>query len=262
MTDFITALSGMDDAAAAAAVLTRAEWVCVASIGLDGRPQARRVRLGFCEGGALWFCLKKSERLYAEISLKPLVRLCAWDAQTGTELRLSGSACFSEEKTILARCVADDAQEAAEHAREPEMRIAFCLSAVTGELLAPSSPPRVLGWADDGGVPLGVRIKKKTELRDRLSRILARREEEGTVAADETQKLYDGALFLFAEAAKALWPRMDVRPIERAACFASWDERERYTELARRRLRGVVIGKVEDFSEYLNRETLAARPER
>jgi len=252
----------MDDAAAAAALLTRAGWVCIASIGLDGQPQARRVRLGFCENGAFWFCLKKSERLYAEISLKPHVQLCAWDAQMGTELRLSGTACFSEEEAILARCVSGDADEAAEHAREPKMRIAFCLSAVSGELLTPAAPPRTLRWADAGGVPLGVRIKKKTELRDRLSRILARREEEGTVAADEAQKLYDGALFLFAEAAKALWPRLDVQPIERAACFATWDERERYTELARRRLRGVVIGKVEDFTEYLNRETLSSRPER
>ena len=103
---------------------------------------------------------------------------------------------------------------------------------------------------------MGITIRKKTELRDRLARILERREAEPPAVIDETAKLYDGALFLFAEAAKALWPRMDVRPIERAAVFETWDQREHYTKLAAELVGNAVIDKPEDFSYWLNPETL------
>ena len=76
---------------------------------------------------------------------------------------------------------------------------------------------------------------------------------------EETAKLYDGALFVFAEAAKALWPRMDIRPLERAAVFETWDEREKYTALAARLIGNAVISSPEAITYWLNPETLKQR---
>ena len=103
----------------------------------------------------------------------------------------------------------------------------------------------------------GITVKKKTELRDRIAKVLERREAEPPALPEETAKLYDGALFLFAEAAKALWPRMDIRPIERAAVFETWDEREKYTKLAARIIGNAVIDKPEDLTYFLDPERLA-----
>lgn len=65
-----------------------------------------------------------------------------------------------------------------------------------------------------------------------------------------------------AEAAKAMWPRMDIRPIERAAVFETWDEREKYTGLAAELIGNAVIDKPEDLTYWLNAETLAGLRER
>ena len=69
-------------------------------------------------------------------------------------------------------------------------------------------------------------------------------------------KLYDGALFLFAEEAKKLWPRMDVQPMERASVYETWDERESFVRLAKRLIGNAVIAKPEDMTYWLNPETL------
>ena len=93
-----------------------------------------------------------------------------------------------------------------------------------------------------------------------MIRVLERREAEppqlDPSLDEETAKLYDGALFVFAEAAKALWPRMDIQSIERAAVFETWDEREKYTALAARIIGNAVISYPEDITYWLNPETL------
>ena len=65
-----------------------------------------------------------------------------------------------------------------------------------------------------------------------------------------------GALFVFAEAAKALWPRMDIQPIERAAVFETYDEREKYTLLAKKKIGNTRITKPEDLSYWTSEEAL------
>ena len=65
-----------------------------------------------------------------------------------------------------------------------------------------------------------------------------------------------GALFVFAEAAKALWPRMDIQPIERAAVFETYDEREKYTLLAKKKIGNIRITKPEDLSYWTSEEAL------
>ena len=49
---------------------------------------------------------------------------------------------------------------------------------------------------------------------------------------------------------------MDIRPIERAAVFETWDQREHYTKLAAALIGNAVIDKPEDLSYWLNPETL------
>ena len=49
---------------------------------------------------------------------------------------------------------------------------------------------------------------------------------------------------------------MDIRPIERAAVFETYDEREKYTALAAGIIGNAVIDKPEDLTYWLNLETL------
>ena len=77
----------------------------------------------------------------------------------------------------------------------------------------------------------------------------------------DLQKLYDGAVLYVAETAKGLWPRMDIRPIERSLLYETYDERERYVNRAREILGNTVIDKPEDLTWWLNKETLRGKEE-
>ncbi|MBR6118920.1 MAG: pyridoxamine 5'-phosphate oxidase family protein [Oscillospiraceae bacterium] len=248
------------DASGIAALLERSAPIWAGTVGLDGRPQLRQLCFLFQQEGALYFLTAKSRRLYAELCKTPYIQLCVTEGETEDCLRISGKVCFTEEKELIARCLRERPEMAAALGGDEKALIAFFLLGVRGERTAVCEEVPLESWTlpDPSGVLVGITIKKKTELRDRLTRILERREAEPPAVIDETAKLYDGALFLFAEAAKALWPRMDIRPIERAAVFETWDQREHYTRLAAERIGNAVIDKPEDFSYWLSPETLKA----
>ena len=237
------------DAAAAAELLERYAPLLAATTGLNGEPQVRPIRFLTEREGALYFLTAKNRRLYAELCKDPRVEICVVDREGETCLRLSGRASFTEDEALLDDCGDEEERKA---------RIAFFLLGARAELTAlyDETPLSEVRLPDPEGVLIGITIRKKTELRDRISRILERREAELPAAVDETARLYDGALLLFAETAKALWPRMDVQPIERAAVFETWDERERYTKLAAELIGNAVIDKPEDLTYWLNRQTL------
>ena len=239
---------------AIAALLEQSGPVYAGTVGLDGRPQLRPVCFLFQQDGALYFLTAKSRRFYAELCRKPHICLTAFDRESEVFLRVSGKACFSEEEPVLDRAVRERPELLQAFGGEPKTLIAFFLLEAKAELLAglDEIPQAEFFLPDPSGVLTGITIKKKTELRDRIAKILERREAEPPALPDETAKLYDGALFLFAEAAKALWPRMDIRPIERAAVFETWDEREEYTRLARKRLGNARIDKPEDLTYWLS----------
>ena len=239
-------------------LLERSAPVYAATVGLDGRPQLRPVCFLFQQDGALYFLTAKSRRLYAELCKSPDIQLCVSDPETETCLRISGKVCFTEDPDLIQRCIRERPAVAAAMGGDQKALIAFFLMGVRAERSASYEEAPLEAWTlpDPSGVLVGITIKKKTELRDRLARILERREAEPPAAADELTKLCDGALFLFAEAAKALWPRMDIRPIERAAVFETWDQREHYTKLAAALIGNAVIDKPEDLSYWLNPETL------
>ena len=229
------------NAESAAALLSRCP-VTAAVIGLDGHPESRPVQLKSAEGGAIRFEAHRSTRLYAELSLKPWISLSAPDPDGDALLRIGGKICFS-----------DDAE-----ADRRGISVFFPTEAIAEVTVGDRELTFPL--PDPAGVLRGVTIRKKTELRDRLAKLLVRREEEGEAAVPEDPfllRLYDGALLLFAETAKALWPRMDIQPIERAAVYETWDEREKFVSLAKRLIGNAVVDKPEDLTYWLNPETLA-----
>ena len=241
-----------------AALLEQSAPVYAGTVGLDGRPQVRPLCFLFQQEGALYFLTAKNRRLYAELCKTPEISLCVSERETESCLRVSGKVCFTEEKELISRGLREQPGMAAALGGDEKALIAFFLLGVRAERTAACEEVPLESWTlpDPSGVPVGITIRKKTELRDRLARILERREAEPPAVIDETAKLLDGALFLFAEAAKALWPRMDIRPIERAAVFETWDQREHYTKLAAELVGNAVIDKPEDFSYWLNPETL------
>jgi len=253
--DLWQTLSLEKSAEAAGAVLSAFPPVA-AVIGLDNRPEARTLPFRFAEGGVLYFSAEKCSRLYAELSRKPALSLISRDPGGGSELRIGAKACFTEDPEARARLFRDCPELAEAWGPDGKMIALFFLTEVSVELTV-DGDVRSFRLPDPQGVVRGVTIKKKTELRDRLAKILVRREEEGPAGDPETAKLYDGALFLFAEQAKALWPRMDVTPIERCAVFETWDEREHYTEAAKILIGNAVVDKPEDLTYWLNPETLA-----
>lgn len=246
-------------AAFAADFLARSFPVLAATEGLNGRPEIRPVIFLFAENGALYFLTAKNRRFYAELCRAPHICLTAYDRENEVFLRIAGKVCFSEDEPILDRAVRERPELLQAFGGEPKALIVFFLLEAKAELLAglDEIPQAEFFLPDPSGVLTGITIKKKTELRDRIAKILERREAEPPALPEETAKLYDGALFLFAEAAKALWPRMDIRPIERAAVFETWDEREKYTKLAARIIGNAVIDKPEDLTYLLDPERLA-----
>ena len=220
---------------AAAAVLYDSSAVFAATAGLDGRPQVRRALFAFEQDGAFYFITRKSSRMYAELSKTPYVQFCTRNENDELTFRLSGKVCFTEEKSIIDR--------AAKNCPE--------ISKGSGEI---SGEERKLPLPDPSGVLIGITIKKKNELRDRIAPLLIRREEQPPVTDPEALRMFDGALFVFAEAAKALWPRMDIRPVERAAVFETYDEREKYTARAASIIGNAVINYPEDITYWLDPE--------
>ena len=249
---------GEDALGCAAQFLERSAPVFAGAVGLDGRPQLRPVCFLSAEHDALYFLTAKNRRLYAELCKTPRVQLCAFDRETETVLRISGKVCFTEDEELLDRCVRQRPALLGAMGGDRNALIAFFLLETRAELTVgfDETAQRELRLPEPSGVPVGITVKKKTELRDRIARILERREQEPPAISGESARLYDGALFLFAEAAKALWPRMDIRPIERSAVFETWDEREKYTALAAQLIGNAVIDKPEDLTYWLNPETL------
>lgn len=233
-----------------------------ATRGLDKLPSLHPVRLCFIREGAIYFACAKCESFYGELSLSPNFALCAADEKSGRVLTLRGRAVFTEDAEIIEECAKSDPALDKKWGGDRAMLIAFFLTDGTAEFTSMSSSERrMIPLGAPENALIGIKIKKNTELRDRLIKLMERREAEKPETGDEaalfSQKLYDGALMYFAETAKALWPRMDIRPIERSALFETYDERESFTLLAKKLIGNANIDKVEDITHYINKQTLA-----
>ena len=244
-------LNGKEYVRASALLLRAAGTVYAATTGLDGRPQVRPAAFAFEEEGAFYFLTLKSRRIYAELSKTPYVQFCTNDEEHGITFRLSGKVCFTEDNDLIVRAAKACPEMLKSAGGDPKMLIAFFLLGAEA-LIGTDECERKLPLPDPAGVLIGVTIKKKPELRDRIVKILERREAEPPKIGTDALKSYDGALFVFADAAKAIWPRMDIRPIERAAVFETYDERERYVDRAAFIIGNAVINYPEDITFWLD----------
>ena len=254
-----------EEAGAVAALLTEAPVLMIGTRGLDKQPAVRPILPPLEQGGALWFAAAKNTRLYAELSLAPACQLCVQDPESGYSFRLSGKASFSEEPEILDRCLAESPRLRELYAQEPALLLPFCLTGMHAEFDdAAGFPVRSFLLPDADGLLTGPVLLKKTELRDRLLRILEEREAEGDPPLNEEERelrrLRDGLLLVLAEQAKAFWPRMNVQPLERAVRFETYDEREEYMRRAKKLAGSVTLSKPEDLTYWLAPDTLRELP--
>lgn len=248
---FFRALDRSDGFSAVSAILRRFTPCYLSTIGLDGAPQVRPVALRLVRDGGFYFTVSRADRLYAELSRDARVSLCVYDSETDTCLRLSGKTHLSEDVGLAADCGAD-----------AKTHSVFFLLGASAVLTSSCEEIGNDEWLlpDPQGVLIGITIKKDTELRDRIAKVLDRRAAETPNKEEDLflKKLYDGALVYFAENAKALWPRMNIQPLEAALLYETYDAREEFTSLAARLIGNAVIDKPEDISYWLNKETLRA----
>ncbi len=234
-----------------AAILKDAQSVYAATVGLDNRPQVRPAWFAYERGGALYFLTLKSSRMYAELSKTPYVQFCVPGGEAFETFRLSGKAVFTEDEALTELAASSCPQVLQKAGGDMKFLIVFFLTGASA-MIETQEDAISFKLPDSKEAPVGIKIKKKTELRDRLARVFERRESDPPAADSADLKKYDGALLVFAEAAKALWPRMDVRPVERAAVFETYDEREKYTSLASSKIGNAVIDKPEDITYWLD----------
>lgn len=232
-----------------------------ATMGFDKTPNVHPIELCFEQDGALYFAAPKCGRLYGELSTYPLVKICAFDAESGAVVTLSGKPVFTEDEAVIAKCISSCRSIREAWGHDAKMLIAWFLKDAVCEITGTKEEDRVvyeLGTPEN--VLIGVRIKKDKELRDRLISIMEERESESVSAKDEAelyrQKLYDGAVLYFAETAKEIWPRMSILPIERSLIYETYDERERFVLRAKKLIGNAEINKPEDLTYWLNKETL------
>ncbi len=235
-----------------------------ATEGFDKRPNVHPAELCCVSEGALLFTAAKCDAFYGELSHHPLVKLCAYDRESGVVLNISGKAVFTEDKAVISKCIGACRSVREAWGHDPGMVIAWFLKDAACEFVNMKDGTReVFELGTPENMLTGIRMKKDRELRDRLAAIMAERESAEVTAESEeelfTQKLYDGAVMYFAETAKELWPRMDIRPIERSALFETYDERERFVALAKKLIGNTAVDKPEDLTHWLNRETLESR---
>ncbi len=149
-----------------------------AIIGPDGLPMAKKADLRFEEGGALYFDTVKSSRFYGGLSMHPFLRLYA-ENEAGDVLRLSGKAVFTEDPAVREKCFAACPALAERFCADARPFIAYFLTEVTAEIYPKDGeePTEVFPLPEPAGVLIGIRLKKDTEIRDRIAKVLARREE-------------------------------------------------------------------------------------
>lgn len=234
-----------------------------ATMGFDKTPNVHPVELCYEYEGALYFAVPKCGRFYGELSTYPIVKLCAYNAESGAVLTLSGKPVFTEDEAVIAKCIGSCRSIREAWGHDAKKLIAWFLTDAVCEIAGPKDGEMTvyeLGTPEN--VLIGVGIKKDKELRDRLISIMEERESEKVNAEDETelyrQKLYDGAVLYFAETAKEIWPRMNILPIERSLLFETYDERERFVLRAKKLIGNAEINKPEDLTYWLNIETLTA----
>jgi hypothetical protein len=192
-----------------------------------------------------WLC-DKSTQLYGCLSINQDAQIFIEDGKT--TVRLTGKAVFSEDEIIISECLKDEPE------KDPSYQIAFFLKEARLTITdGQESTSYSLKTSD--GVITGIEMKKDKEIRDRLAKIFNERAEK-KVTDKEFQKFYDGALLVFGECAKKLWPSFNLMPLESALLYDTYDERESCQNQAAFALGNISVKQVEDLSYHLSEENI------
>ena len=214
--------------------------------GLDKKPWIYPLGKASEVNGTFYWLCDKSTQLYGSLSINE-------DAQNLIEdgdsiVRLTGKAVFSEDEKIISECLKDEPE------KDPVYQIAFFIKdarlTVTNN---GESKVYVLKTSDE--TLTGVEMKKDKEIRDRMAKIIGQRAEK-EVTDKEYQKFFDGALLVFGECAKKLWPSFNLMQLDSVLLYETYDEREKYQNEAAMALGNVTIKQVEDLSYYLSEENI------
>ncbi len=228
-------------------VFTDRSRMLVGVKGLDRKPWIYPLGRATEIGGAFYWLCGKDTQLYGSLSLNPDAQVFLEEAD-GTVCRLTGKAVFSEEEGIVGGCLTAKREQA------PVYPIAFCLKDAR-LIVCREGEETTYSLKTPDGVLTGIEMKKDREIRDRLAKILAERAAR-QVADREFQKLYDGALLVFGECAKNLWPSFSLMELESSLLYDTYDEREKYQAKAAEALGNVRIRQVEDLTYWLSEDRM------
>ena len=107
----------------------------------------------------------------------------------------------------------------------------------------------------------GIRFERDDELRGRMVRVMTRRAAEAPNPVEPQdvylQKLYDGTILCFAEAAREVWPELNTGLLSDTMLIEDDNEKAAFMELAQRLIGSVRIDKPEDITYWVNKDTLA-----
>ena len=212
--------------------------------GLDKKPWIYPLGKASEINGIFYWLCDKSTQLYGALSINEDAQIYIEDGED--VIRITGKAVFSEDEKVISECLKE------QPGKDPVYQIAFFMKdaslAVTGK---GESTVYVLKTSDD--VLSGIEMKKDKEIRDRLAKIIGERAER-EVTDKEYQKFFDGALLVFGECAKKLWPSFNLMQLESVLLYETYDEREKYQNRAAVAIGNIAIKQVEDLSYYLSEE--------
>lgn len=213
--------------------------------GLDKKPWIYPLDKPTEIGGTYYWLCDKSTMLYGALSINPDVQFYLQDKE-GIIFRLTGKAQFTEDEMII--------KAALKKGLALEYQIAFWLKDARITISENTeSKSWLLKPAD--GTYTGISLKKDKEIRDRMARVIEERAQK-QVKDNQLQKEIDGALLLFGEAVKKLWPSFNLMPLESSLLYETYDERESYRNKAAALLGNVSIKQPEDISYYLSEDTV------
>ena len=227
-------------------VFKRHSRMLIAVKGLDKKPWIYQLEKASEVNDTFFWLCDKSTQLYGCLSINEDAQIFIEDGDD--IVRLSGKAVFTEDEKIIGECLKDDQE------KDPAYQIAFCLK--DARLIVTNregSTSYSLKTSD--AVVTGIEMKKDREIRDRLAKIINERAEKH-VTDKEFQKLYDGALLVFGECAKKLWPSFNLMMLESVLLYDTYDERESYQNQAAFALGNISVKQVEDLSYYLSEENI------
>lgn len=227
-------------------IFTRHTEMLIGVKGLDKKPWIYQLGKASEVNGTFYWLCDKSTQLYGSLSINEDAQIFIEDGDS--IVRLTGKAVFSEDEKIISECLKEEPE------KDPVYQIGFFIKDAR-LTVTNNGESKVYVLKTSNETLTGVEMKKDKEIRDRLAKIIDERAEK-EVTDKEYQKFFDGALLVFGECAKKLWPSFNLMQLESVLLYETYDEREKYQNRAAVALGNITVKQVEDLSYYLNEENI------